>query len=89
MLLLRALTLNMTALPNPNPNLLCVDESLEQISNFGTDGTVAQILGTFPSNRGLWRMSSDDIHSEGGEGTLLKEHSCRNYPMEGIYSKQF
>ena len=47
MLILRTLTLNVTALPNPNP--LCVDESMSQISYFGAGGTVAQIMGSFPS----------------------------------------
>jgi hypothetical protein len=47
MLLLRTLTLNMTALPNPNP--LCVDESMTPVSYFGSEGTVMQILGSFPS----------------------------------------
>lgn len=46
MLLIRMVTLNMTALPNPNP--LCVDESMTQISYFGAGGTVSQILESFP-----------------------------------------
>jgi hypothetical protein len=47
MIILRTMTLNVTALPNPNP--LCVDESLDQLPFFGSGGTIDGVLSEFPS----------------------------------------